>query len=236
VVVGAGIVGMQVIEKLVAHRHDVVALDRDHGVCEEVYGNTGAVAVMGDATRLSVLVDAGVEKADVVVCLMRNDSDNIACSMISKSLGAGRILARMRNPGYAEAYRLSGISGVVRVADLLINQLMVEIEQPRIRRIMSLGGGSAQICSVIVPPDAWAVGRTVAEVASRSDFPKESLIVGVYRMGDEAFSIPRGDHLLEENDTVYVITRSGEMKAAADTLTNPPEGRIRGIFSSGKGR
>ena len=124
----------------------------------------------------------------------------------------------------------------MRVADLLINQLMVEIEQPRIRRIMSLGGGSAQICSVIVPPGAWAVGRTVAEVASRSDFPKESLIVGVYRMGDEAFSIPRGDHLLEENDTVYVITRSGEMKAAADTLTNPPEGRIRGIFSSGKAR
>lgn len=236
VVVGAGIVGRQVIEKLVEHRHDVVVIDKDHSVCEEVYADTGAVAVMGDATRLSVLEDAGVARADVLVCLMRNDADNIACAIIAKSLGAPRILARMRNPGYAEAYRLSGTSGVVRVADLLINQLMVEIEQPSIRRIMSLGGGSAQICSVVVPPRAWAVGRTVAEVASRKDFPLESLIVGVYRMGDEAFFIPRGIHVLEENDTVYVITRTGEVKAAAEILTNPSEGGgILGVLRSGKG-
>lgn len=236
VVVGVGIVGRQVVAKLVEHRHDVVVVDKDHSVCEEVYGETGAVTVTGDATRLSVLSDAGVAGADVVVCLMRSDADNIACSIIAKSLGARRILARMRNPGYSEAYQLSGVSGVVRVADLLINQLMVEIEQPRIRRIMSLGGGSAQICSVVVPPGAWAEGRTVAEVASRKEFPVESLIVGVYRVGEEAFFIPRGVHVLKENDTVYVITRSGDVKAAAEILTNKADGGFLGVFQSGKGR
>jgi trk system potassium uptake protein TrkA len=113
---------------------------------------------------------------------------------------------------------------------------MVEIEQPRIRRIMSLGGGSAQICSVVVPPGAWAEGRTVAEVASRKEFPVESLIVGVYRVGEEAFFIPRGVHVLKENDTVYVITRSGDVKAAAEILTNKADGGFLGVFQSGKGR
>jgi trk system potassium uptake protein TrkA len=236
VVAGAGIVGRQVIAKLVEHRHDVVVVDMDHGVCEDIFAETGAVTVTGDATRLSVLEDAGAAKAQVVVCLMRRDADNIACSIIAKSLGAARVLARMRNPGYAEAYRLGGTTGVVRVADLLINQLMVEIEQPRIRGIMSLGGGSAQICSVVVPPDAWAVGRTVAQVAARTDFPRESLIVGVYRVGEQAFSIPRGDHVLQENDTVYVITRTGETKAAAGALTNPPDKGILGRLQPGRNR
>jgi trk system potassium uptake protein TrkA len=112
---------------------------------------------------------------------------------------------------------------------------MVEIEQPRVKEITSLGEGTAQICSVVVPPGAWAVGRTVAEVASRRGFPVESLIVGVFRVGEEAFFIPRGEHVLKENDTVYVITRSGEVKAAAEMLTNTADGGKLRVHKSGKG-
>lgn len=80
-----------------------------------------------------------------------------------------------------------------------------------------------------------AVGRTVAEVASRREFSVESLIAGAYRVGDEVFFIPRGVHVLKENDTVYVITRSGEIKAAAEILTNKADAGLLGIFHSGKG-
>jgi trk system potassium uptake protein TrkA len=218
VVAGAGLVGRELTQKLLDHRHDVVVIDIDHEVCDSLYAETGALTVNGSATNLAVLKDAGVHRADILLCLMRNDVDNIACSILARSLGVPRILARMRDPGYENAYRMSGVTGVVRVADLLLDQLMMEVEQPPVKRIMSLGGGDAYVYAVRVPEGADCVGRSVKEVAEASGFPRESLLMGIYRDDNERFHIPRGDYILEASDTVFVIAHAGDIQLIADAL------------------
>ncbi len=220
IVAGAGTVGRKVSSQLMGNRHDVVVIDKDHDVCRMLYSETGIESVNGNATHLEILEDAGIRKADVLVCLMRSDADNIASAIIARSMGVKRILARMRNPGYADAYKLSGVSSVLRVADLLINQVMTEIEQPRVKRVMSLAGGAAEMYAVVVDHKAWAVGKTVTQLAGRRNFPREAILAGIYRVGTEAFVVPRGDTELEEADTVYVVTPSHHIKAVADMLTN----------------
>ena len=124
----------------------------------------------------------------------------------------------MRDPGYENAYRMSGVTGVVRVADLLLDQLMMEVEQPPVKRIMSLGGGDAYVYAVRVPEGADCVGRSVKEVAEASGFPRESLLMGIYRDDNERFHIPRGDYILEASDTVFVIAHAGDIQLIADAL------------------
>jgi len=221
VVAGAGTIGREVTAQLLGNHHDVVVIDMDHDVCRGLYSLTGVETVNGNATRLDVLADAGLEKADVLVCLMRSDADNIATAILARSLGVNRILARMRDPGYAEAYKLSGVSSVLRVADLLINQVLTEIEQPKVKRIMRLAGGAAEMYAVSVSETSWAAGKTVTNIASHKSFPREAILAGIYRVGSEAFVVPRGDTRLEAADTVYVVTPSRNIKTIADILTSP---------------
>jgi trk system potassium uptake protein TrkA len=231
-IAGAGLVGQQITKLLSKNGHDVVVVDIDQEVCEQIYAETGAVSVHGSATSLRVLKDAGAEKADVIVCLMGRDADNIACSIIAQSLGVPIRLARLKDPSYEEAYRQSGITRIMRVADLLINQLMVEIEQPEVKKVMSLGG--ADVYAIRIPPEAWCIDKPVSNIGSLPEFPAESLLMGVFRHDTEEFSIPRGSFVLQEGDTIFLIARPGDVKQMADILTRSRKNRLMKFMKGNK--
>ena len=116
IIAGAGLIGYQVTKELVENKHDVVVIDRDQQVCESIYAETGAIAICGNATELHILEEAGASKADTLLCLMRAAADNIACSLLAKSLKIPHIIARLRNPRYEGAYKLAGVTTIVRMA------------------------------------------------------------------------------------------------------------------------
>lgn len=219
IVAGAGLIGSEITKMLVENKHDTVVIDVDKEVCESIYAETGAMTIQGNATRIKDLEEAGSQKADVILCLMRNDADNIACALLAKSLGVPRIIARMRNPRYEEAYQLAGVTAIVRVADLLLNQIMMEIEQPEVRKIMILGGGKAEIYAVKIPQRAASIGVAVKDITQERDFPAECLFMGIYREEEAEFLIPRGNYVIKEADTVFLVSKSQLIKQATDLLT-----------------
>lgn len=219
IIAGEGIIGQQITKILVENKHDVVAVDKNPEVCESIYAETGALTILGNATDIHVLEQAGAKKADAVICLMHHAADNIACALLAKSLGVPRIISRLRNPAYEEAYRLAGVTGIVRVADLLVNELMMEIEQPKIRKVVTLGSGKAEIYAVKIPLKAKSVGMSIKEIAEKKDFPEQCVFVGNYDEDKGNFQIPRGGNVLHEGDTVFLVSTSQYIKQAADFLT-----------------
>jgi trk system potassium uptake protein TrkA len=219
IVAGAGVIGQQITRLLVTNKHDVVAIDKDPDVCESLYAETGALTINGNATDIQVLDKAGAKKADVVVCLMHLAADNIACALLSKSLGVPRIIARLRSPDYEDAYKLAGATTIVRMADLLVNQIMTEVEQPKVKKITTLGGGRADIYAVKIPQKAKSVGKNIKEIAEDRNFPKECVVIGIYREEEEDYLIPRGSHVIKEEDTVFLVSKPQDIKQATDTMT-----------------
>jgi trk system potassium uptake protein TrkA len=218
IVAGAGIIGLQITKMLVENKHDVVVIDRDADVCEFVYAETGALTVHGNATDIHILEKAGAVKADAIVCLMHNAADNIACALLAKSLSIPNIVMRLRSPRYEEAYHLAGATSIVRMADLLVNQIIMEIEQPKVRRIMTLGGGEADIYAAKIPEKARCAGMAIKDIAQKRNFPKECLVIGIYReKGD--FLIPRGNTTVGEGDTIFLLSKSQHIKKATDYLS-----------------
>ncbi len=218
-VAGAGVTGYQLLKMLVAKKHDVVVIDIDREVCEEVYAETGAMTIHGSATDIKILQKAGMQNSDVVLCLVRNDADNIAISILAKSLGVPTIIALLRKPEYEHAYRSAGATTLISITDLLLHQLMMEIEQPKVKTIMPLGGGKAEIYAVEIPPGARSVGKTIREITEMRGFPKECVFVGIYHKDGDTFCIPRGDHDLKEWDTVFLVSNSQYIKPATELLT-----------------
>ena len=219
IVAGAGVTGYLLLKMLVAKKHDVVVIDVDREVCEEVYAETGAMTIHGSATDIRILQKAGMQNSDVVLCLVRHDSDNIAISVLAKSLGVKSIIALLRKPEYEPAYKSAGVTTLISLTDLLLHQLMMEIEQPNVKSIMPLGGGKAEIYAVEIPPGAKSIGMTVREITEQRGFPQECVFVGIYHEDSDIFCIPRGDHDLKEWDTIFLVSNSLYIKPATEFLT-----------------
>jgi trk system potassium uptake protein TrkA len=220
-VAGAGMIGRQITKLLIDNGHDVVVIEKDPAVCESLYAETGVLTINGNATDIGILEKAGALKADTILCLMGNSADNIACSLIAKSLGVPNIVARLRDPKYSEAYRLAGVTSIVRMADLLVNQIMMEVEQPKVKKISTLGGGSADVYAVKIPADARSVGMSIQEITQKRNFPKECVFIGIYKEEAGDFLIPRGGNTIDEGDMVFLVSKSQHITKATDFLTNP---------------
>lgn len=225
IVAGAGIVGGDLTLKLLEKKHDVVVIDRDKETCDRLYSEAGVVAINGNGARIEILHEAGINKADAVVGAMREDVDNLTCAILSKSLGVPQIIVRMRNPAYEDAYKLAGVTAVVRVADLMINQMMIEIGHPTVRIITTIGGGRGEIFMMVIPPGARIAGMSVEDIAKMSRFPKQCVFIATYSQESEEISFPRGDHIINEGDEVFLISPTEGVKKAADFLADVPKKR-----------
>ncbi len=219
VIAGAGLIGKDLARELLERKHDVVVIDRDKEVCDALYAETGVIAIHGSVASLSVLRDARLENADVAVAATRSDGDNLTFAVLAKSLGVPRMVVRMRNPEYDKAYHAAGVDCVVRVTDLMVNQLIMDVEQPEVRRLTTIGGGRADVFVVTVPRGASLAGKQIREITRIEGFPSQCVIIAAYNRARDEFEIPRGDRIVNEGDDLYLISSAADIAAVTGVLT-----------------
>jgi len=218
-VTGGGMVGGGLVRRLLDNKHDVVLIEQCKELCDKLYAETGVVAINASATSIEALNEAGIRKADVVVAATGNDTDNLACAILAKSFEVPQIIVRMRDPAYKNAYRVAGVHSIVRVTDLMVSQVMMDIENPEVRRITTIGGGKADVFLVIVPERAKVAGRSVQDIVGSRQFPSQCVFIAVYNHETEEFSIPRGKQVINEGDELFLISTAENIKKAVDLLT-----------------
>jgi len=216
VIAGAGLVGRGLARRLVENKHDVVVIDIDEDVCNRIYQEYGAVSVNGDATNVDVLEEAGIDRADVAVALMRRDADNLSFCLLADNFGVSRVFTRMRNAKYEDAYRAAGVTKVINIVDLYLDQFTMEIEQPKLQRAATFGGGKASIVIVSIPKGSRGSDKTIAEITQDKNFPEDCVIAGIYR--EDEFIIPRGNRTIKSGDRVFLAAALEDVKLAAEYL------------------
>ncbi len=219
VIAGIGVLGHAMVRTLVEHGHDVVAIDRDQGVCDQLYAEFGVTVLCGDATDLHVLEEAGARRAAVTLTLMHRDADNIACALLARTLGVDRVIARMRDCGYEASYRAAGVTHVVRATAVLRNQILAHMEHPKISDLLSLRGDRVHIFSVEVPQHAVVAGARVSEIAQMAGFPSKCLLLALLPVEAAKLNILRGHDRLGAGDTVLAIADADDIDALTDVLT-----------------
>ncbi|MEG2203762.1 MAG: NAD-binding protein, partial [Oscillospiraceae bacterium] len=102
VVVGNGKVGHTLTEQLSKEGHDVVVIDNDRRALEESTNVLDVMGVSGNGASYRVQVEAGVNKADLLIAVTNADEINILCCLVAKKLGVRHTIARVRNPEYSD--------------------------------------------------------------------------------------------------------------------------------------
>lgn len=228
VIAGIGAVGEVLAGRLAQNRHDVVVIDIDKEVCDELAARYGVVAVRGSATDIAVLEDADLRKADVAIALMSHDADNLAFALLAKHFEVSRIIVRMHDSRYKMAYEKAGATSVVNLADIFVENMILDIEQPDFARVATLGGGKASIVILKIPQESRADGRTIADITREYEFPKECVIAGIYRSDTNEFIIPRGEQKLKAGDSLFLVADASDIRKAANYLGSKAPGRKLG--------
>ncbi|MHC4243020.1 MAG: potassium channel family protein [Planctomycetota bacterium] len=218
VITGGGMVGGGLVRMLLDNKHDVVLIEQNKDICDKLYAETGVVAINASATSIEALNEAGISKADVLVAATGQDADNLACAILAKSFEVPQIIVRMRDPAYKNAYIVAGVHSIVRMTDLMVGQIMMDIENPQVRRITSIGGGKADIFLVIVPEHAKVAGKSIQDIVGSRHFPSQCVFIAVYNKQTEEFSIPRGQQVINEGDELFLISTVDNIKKAVDLL------------------
>lgn len=216
VIAGAGQVGRRVAGELVDRNHDVVIIDNDPDVCDNVSMSSGAKVVCGDASDINILKKSRIDKADVCLGLIGEDSANLAFTILSSSFDVPNILVRTRDPSYRDAYIEAGADRAINTVDIYMDSFLLEIERPSIEQVADLGAGEASVVIVEIPEDSPVEDMRIAEIIMEEEFPTNCVFAGIFRGGE--FTIPRGNEKIKANDRVFLAGDSESIRQAATTM------------------
>jgi len=215
VIAGAGVAGRRLAGALSAGRHDISVIDLNRELCEAISTELGVVTISGNATDINTLESAEIGRADVAVALMGTNADNLAFSLLARGAGVERVIARMPNPKYRDAYERAGVTSIVDVVSLFLERLMLEIEHPAVHQVASIADGQGAVVWVTVEESAVACNRPLEEVREDRRFPHGCAVAGLLRSDADRLLLPTGrDRLLAGDRVLLVGTIEGLTRAA----------------------
>jgi len=217
IICGADLTGRGLAQRLTQQKHDVVVIDMNPTACEEIYASYGTVTINGNATDIETLESAGIDRCDVAVATMRSDADNLAFAMLAKHYNVSQVIVKMNDPKYEDVYKTVGVRNISRGTELLIDQIMLNIESPELRTVISFG--NIEICIFMIPENAQCVGRKISDVTTLPGFPKHINITSIFKDSTNSFIIPRGDSQLNGRDKVFLCGSIQDIKEAVKYLS-----------------
>lgn len=78
----------------------MVVIDNNETVLQRCEDALDVMCIQGNGANARTLMDAGVDKADILVAATASDEINMLCCLIAKRLGAQYTIARIRDPEY----------------------------------------------------------------------------------------------------------------------------------------
>jgi trk system potassium uptake protein TrkA len=211
------LIGRGLTQKLVESKHDVTVIDLDAKVCENIYANYGAVTIMGSASDIGVLENAGIERCDVAVASLRDDAANLSFALLARHFEVPQVLVRMNDPKYESVYKTVGVQNIARATTMLIDQLLVGIESSDLRKVISIG--DIEITIVNVPEGAQCSGGTLGDLVHDKGFPQEVRIASIYIDSESRFIVPNSTTTISSSDRLFLAGTMKNVKRAAAVIS-----------------
>lgn len=217
VIAGGGVGGAHVGQMLASRKDDVVIIEQDQARCEQLYAETGIITINGGATDILTLKEAGIERADVAIGTLYHDSDNLAFSLLAHSLGVAKIMAKMRHPDYAEAYRFAGVTTICNMIELFQNKIIMELENPNIQIITQLRGDTLLIMAKY-PDNGPVDGISIVDLAQISSFSHNCVFAGILNEKTGKIIMPRGQDRVFPGDKLFLVVNRQQIPGISHYL------------------
>lgn len=215
---GAGMMGLDLAKALLPMGYTIAIVDTDPLACQYAREKIGVMAFEGSAVNTTVLLEAGIRKAQVVIATLREDALNLAMVTLSKHYGVPQIVVRMSDRDFSAPYNLAGATHTISTTELAINRVVNAIEYPQVDAMMHFEQGQIEVLKLSLPAQCYIVGRNLAEVAQDPRFPDGTLIIGYQAHPHEELRIPNGSTVLESGSTILAVTKPELVRQLIDFM------------------
>jgi trk system potassium uptake protein TrkA len=215
VILGAGQVGGSVAESLVSEQNDITVVDLEPQRLRALQERLDLRTVLGSGAHPSVLAEAGIEDADLLVAVTQSDETNlVACRIAARMFNVPRRIARVRATDYLANERVLGEEGFDVDVSICPEQVLTEyiaklVEFPEALQVLDFAGGKVSLVAVRAYSGGPLVGHPLKDL--RRHMPRiDTRIVAIFR-GDRSI-VPDGDTVIEAGDEVFCLAASGHIR------------------------
>ena len=236
IVAGDGKVGSTLVRLLSAEGHDLTLIDLNQKTLENTVEQYDVMAVSGNCASMDVLLEAGIQDADLLIAVTGQDEVNLLSCLTAHGINPGlHTIARIRNPEYTDQ--------IHRMRDLFALSMTVNPEKQaarEIERLLRFPG--------FLRRDSFAKGRTeIVELrVEENSRLKDVSLIEMYRIvkcrvlvcavlrGGKAIT-PGGQFVLRAGDRIFVTAPTSNLALLLKNLDIGTH-RVKKCLIGGGGR
>lgn len=211
VIVGVGKVGETLVGNFLREKHDVTIIDAEYETIGNVVNRYDVKGIVGNGLERNVLIDAGVDKADLLIASTSRDEVNILCCVLAKKIGVQRTIARVRDPEYfkeMENMRTDlGLDFAFNPELTTALEIAHILKFPSAKSVENFAGGKARMAEFEITGNNPLIGKTLQQISKEYG---NKILICVVRRGDKAI-VPHGDFTIACDDFIYIIADEQEI-------------------------
>ncbi|MCX7067746.1 MAG: Trk system potassium transporter TrkA [Methylococcales bacterium] len=236
VILGAGVTGSSVAGALASEENDIVVIDFNPLLLDALKERFDIATVAGNAAHPSILEQAGVSHADIVIAVTDSDETNmLACVIINALYSRPKTIARVRAIDYMKNPNLFSPLGipvdhVISPEQIVMESIRNLIDFPGVLHISDFADGLVRLFSVRVTEDGVLTGKQINSLKERFTTGKIR-IVAIFRQGKP---LPiNGESIIETDDEVFFVAPRKEVRRVLKELNKLEEPLKRIIIAGG---
>jgi Kef-type K+ transport system membrane component KefB/Trk K+ transport system NAD-binding subunit len=197
IVVGAGLLGLQVAEQLSGHGDQVVLIDVQEDRIEKAR-QRGFEAVYAQTDRYDPNAEPYFDKAQRLVCLYSDvDKNYRTCEFVRSTYGIDHVVTRVTVPGEISRFERLGVTPM-NVATDQVMLLVLLTRNPALYELLTRTDDDKDVCEVAVRSDRF-LNRPLREL----DLPEDLMILAVRKAGQ--LIVPNGETRLDHGDQLTLL-------------------------------
>ena len=236
-ILGAGVTGSAVAAALANEENDIMVVDLRPQLLDSLKERFDIATVAGNAAHPTVLDQAGIHNADIVIAVTDSDETNMLACIIIKSLyGRPKTIARVRAIDYLKHPQLFHTQGIP--IDHIISPEMIVMESirnlidfPGVLHISEFAGGLVKLFSVKVAEFAFLTDKKIKDLSERLANNKIR-VAAIFRQGKPL--TVNGQAVIKAGDEVFFVAPREEVRRILKEL-HRLEAPLKRIIIAGGG-
>ena len=202
VILGGGNVGLAVAQELEKRKDRIRAkvIEKDRERAEFAADALEKTIVLnGDGLNIELLAEAGIKRADAILCVTDDDKTNVLAAVRAKAEGCPMAICLVNDPSLVSLMKPMGIDAYINPRATTVSSILRHIRHGRVHGVYSIGDAEAEVIEAQVLSTSSIAGQRIADI----DLPKGVLVGAVMQNGKTIR--PSGSTRINEGDMIVLF-------------------------------